>query len=384
MRLTHAEIYLNNLKSNIKNIRSLLKPKTKICAAVKANAYGNGAVQCAKAAVEAGASFLAVATVSEGIELRNAGIETPVLLLSLCSPPEIEDVVKYSITPLVFDKEFINLLDSEISQKQLTSKKFPVHLAVDSGMGRIGALPEDALSVARQIVQSDNLELGGMCTQFAVADSDLPEDIEYTEKQFSSFMSAVNSVQNAGINPGIRHCCNSPATLNHPEWQLDMVRPGIIVYGYYPGKITKEYLLKKGLDFELKPVMTLVSGVSAIRHFEKGKSVSYGCTWTASKETDIAVIPVGYGDGFLRRFSKVVKPAIAGKEYSICGRICMDQCMIDLGNESGVKRWDKVVLFGSKEAGAFISAQEIADATDTIPYEIMTGITARVERIYIE
>lgn len=385
MRLTYAKINLKNLKNNIKNFSSLLKPETKICAAVKADAYGNGAVRCAKAALEAGSSFLAIAAVSEGIELREAGIKAPLLMLSLSNPEEFEDLVKYEITPLVFDVEFIDALDSFITEKNLCKEKFSVHLAIDTGMGRIGCLSNEAAEIAKAIVSSENLTLGGMCTHFAVADSLKQEDIKYTEDQYNDFMKAVKNVESAGINPGIRHCCNSPALVNHPEWQLDMVRPGIIVYGYYCDEVTKKYLEEKNTPVELKPVMTLISGVCAIRHFEKGKSISYGHTWTAEKETDIAVIPVGYGDGFLRRFNDVVKPVINGREYSICGRICMDQLMIDIGkNNDDVKRWDKVILFGDKDEGAKVDAQYIADKTGTIPYEIMTGITKRVERVYVE
>lgn len=385
MRLTYAKINLKNLKNNIKNFSSLLKPETKICAAVKADAYGNGAVRCAKAALEAGASFLAIAAVSEGIELREAGIKAPLLMLSLSNPEEFEDLVRYEITPLVFDVEFINALDSFITEKNICKEKFSVHLAIDTGMGRIGCLSNEAAGIAKAIVSSKNLTLGGMCTHFAVADSLKPEDIKYTEDQYNDFMKAVKNVEAAGINPGIRHCCNSPALVNHPEWQLDMVRPGIIVYGYYCDEVTKKYLEEKNTPVELKPVMTLISGVCAVRHFEKGKSISYGHTWTAEKETNIAVIPVGYGDGFLRRFNDVVKPVVNGREYSICGRICMDQLMIDIGkNNDDVKRWDKVILFGDKDEGAKVDAQYIADKTGTIPYEIMTGITKRVERVYVE
>lgn len=384
MRLTRAEINLGNFKNNIKGIKSLVKPETKICVAVKANGYGNGAVRCAQAAKEAGADFLAIACVSEGIELRQNGIDLPLLMLSLCCPEEIPEVVKYSITPLIFDEEVIALYDEEL-EKTGASSKFSVHMAVDTGMGRVGIRPDEAGKIASAIVNSKHLSLGGMCTHFAVADSLSAEDAAYTEKQHEAFLTAIKNVEQLGINPGIRHCCNSPATLNHPEWQHDMIRPGIIVYGYYPDQITKDYLLKKGIDIDLKPVMSLVSGVCAIRHFSKGQSVSYGHTWTASEDTDIAVIPCGYGDGLLRRFNEVVKPVINGSAYPIRGRICMDQFMLDIGkSNSGVKRWDKVILFGDKSQGAFVDAQDIADATKTIPYEIMTGITSRVERVYIE
>lgn len=387
MRLTHAEIYLNNFKNNLKNIRSLLKPTTKMCVAVKANGYGNGAVRCAKTAIESGADYLAIATISEGIELRQAGIKAPILMLSLCCPQEIELVIRNSITPLVFDEEMINLYDEkvELLKNELNLKeKFSVHIAIDSGMGRIGCLPKDAISVAKKIVNSKNICIGGMCTHFSVSDSIEQGDMEYTTIQHENFMQAVNSVKEEGIDPGIVHCSNSGATVFRPEFQHDMVRPGIIVYGYYPDKINKEFLKKNGIDLELKPVMALVSGICAIRKFEKGKSISYGRTYTTEEATSIGVIPVGYGDGFLRSFGSIVKPCINGKSYPIRGRICMDQCMIDLGKNPRVNRWDKVVLFGPKESGANITAQEIADSIGTIPYEILTGITHRVERIYIE
>ncbi len=385
MRLTHAEIYLNNLKDNFLNIKVLLKPQTKICAAVKADGYGNGAVKCAKTLVEAGADFLAVANVEEAMELRNAGIKTPLLMLSLCSPEEVDDVIKNSVTPLVFDEEYINLFDSRSAELNKSGEKFSVHLAIDSGMGRIGCRYTEAKELAEKIVNSKNLTLGGMCTHFACADSIKKSDVKYTITQYENFMKAIDEVERAGINPGIRHCCNSPALITHPEWQLDMVRPGIILYGYYCDQVNRNYIEKNNINLNLKPVMTLVSGVCSVRNFKKGNSVSYGHTWTAKKDTDIAVIPIGYGDGFLRRFSSVVKPAVNGKAYPICGRICMDQCMIEIGlNNSDVKRWDRVVLFGSKEAGALCDAQDIADATGTIPYEIMTGITKRVERVYIK
>lgn len=382
MRLTYAEIYLKNFEENIKNIKSLLKPETKMCVAVKADSYGNGAVRCAKVCASCGVDFLAIATVSEGIELRENGITLPLLILSLVNPEEIEDLIKYSITPLVFDAEYIKLIDHKAAELGV-KEKFPVHIAVDTGMGRIGCLPENAGIIARQIVSTEHLALQGICTHFAVSDSVSPKDIKYTKMQFEEFLKAVKNVEDQGINPGIRHCCNSPATLVNPEMHLDMVRPGIIAYGYYPDQVTKKYLEKKNITCELKPVMALVSGVSAVRDFKKGKSVSYGHTWTAKKDTKIAVVPIGYADGFLRRYNKIVKPVINGKEYSITGRICMDQFMIDLGSETDVKRWDRVVLFGPENSGAKTTCQEIADACGTIPYEIMTCVSKRVERVYI-
>jgi len=370
MKPTIAKIYLKNLEHNLKFIRSKINPNSKMCVAVKADAYGHGAVRCAQTAVECGVDFLAVARVSEGIELRNAGIEIPILILSLCDLSEMEDLVKFNITPLVFDEEYICEIEKVV--KNLGKTDYPVHLAVDTGMGRIGCLPEDSVKFAKVIDSSKYLKLEGMCTHFATADSYEKEDIDYTNLQFERFLFATESVKNAGINPGIRHCANSALTLNRPETHLDMCRPGIIVYGYYPGDF-------KGND--LKPVMALTTKVVAIRDFDEGKSISYGRTWTSTKKTKIGVLPIGYDDGLFRRFAGKIQVAINGKNYPIRGRICMDQCMVDLGDDK-IERWSEVFIFGSKEDGSLQSAQELADLTDTISYEITCQISKRVERIF--
>ena len=252
MRSTKAVIYMDNLRSNLKTIRSCISKTTKMCVSVKADGYGHGAVPVAKAAVECGAEFLAVATIDEGIELRNAGITADILVLSLCTPEEMKAAVTHSLTPFVFDSEYISLFDKAAAG---SGKRFSVHLAVDTGMGRIGCLPEDAAEFAKQIASSKHLVLGGMCTHFAVSDSLKPGDPEYTVQQFSLFKNAVNAVKKAGIQPGICHCSSSAAFLATPEMQMDMIRPGIIVYGYYPDQISREYLENKGVKFLLKPVM---------------------------------------------------------------------------------------------------------------------------------
>ena len=359
-----------------------------MCVAIKADAYGHGAVRCAKEAVENGADFLAVARVQEGIELRNGGIKVPLLLLSLCNPDETDDLVKYEITPLVFDFDYIQLIEKSV--KNSGKNSYSVHLAVDTGMGRIGCLPEESVQFAKYISDSKYLSLGGMCTHFAVADSQNEDDRKYTELQFERFLFATESVKKAGMNPGIRHCANSALTLDKPEMHLDMCRPGIIVYGYYPDELDRNYFSAKGEDIDLRPVMALSTKVVAIRAFEAGNSISYGRMWTSTKKTKIGVLPIGYADGFFRRFSKAcgycdgIDIAIDGKAYPIRGRICMDQCMIDLGEDSKVKRWSDAVIFGPKESGAMQTAQKLADETGTIPYEITCEVGKRVPRIFIE
>ena len=385
MRATFARIHLENFKFNLRYIRSKMADGAKMCVAVKADSYGHGAVQCAKAAVECGAEFLAVATVDEGIELRNAGINADILVLSLCQKEEMQSVVKYSLTPLVFDEEYIGFVKEAAAS--LNVKDFSVHLAVDTGMGRIGCLPEDAGKVAKIITESGWLKLGGICTHFSVADSTEKQNVEYTQNQFRLFMEAVETVKKEGINPGIRHCSNSALTLTQPQMHLDMCRPGIIAYGYYPGQVDKTYFKNKGEKVFLKPVMELVTKVVAIRDFENEKSVSYGRRWTSRNKTKIGVLPIGYADGLFRRFNQEETKlfiAIKNKKYPVCGRICMDQCMIELGEDSDVKRYDEAVVFGPEECGALMSAQEIADATGTISYEITCGVSKRVPRIFVE
>lgn len=383
MRTTKAIIHLGNLKSNVASIKKLLKNNVKMCVAIKADAYGHGAVPCAKAAVESGADYLAIATVDEGIELRTNGIKVPLLLLSLCSPEEIPDAVRYGLTPFIFDSEYIQLFAGVC--RSVGIKEFPVHLAVDTGMGRIGCAPKQAGKLAAEIVKTGVLTLGGTGTHFALSDGTSKAAVKYTRNQYEEFKTAIKSIRKAGIEPGICHCSNSAATLNNPEYHMDMVRPGIICYGYYADEVSKEFLKSRKIKIDLKPVMTVETSVCAIRPFAQGKSVGYGCTWTAQEDTDIAVLPVGYEDGWFRRFSKEgIKVSINGKGYPVRGRICMDQCMIELGKDHKVKRWDKAVLFGCKEDGALQTADDIARITGTIPYEITCGISKRVPRIYVD
>ena len=383
MRTTKAIIHLGNLKSNVASIKKLMKNNVKMCVAIKADAYGHGAVPCAKAAVESGADYLAIATVDEGIELRTNGIKVPLLLLSLCSPEEIPDAVRYGLTPFIFDSEYIQLFAGVC--RSVGIKEFPVHLAVDTGMGRIGCAPKQAGKLAAEIVKTGVLTLGGTGTHFALSDGTSKAAVKYTRNQYEEFKTAIKSIRKAGIEPGICHCSNSAATLNNPEYHMDMVRPGIICYGYYADEVSKEFLESRKIKIDLKPVMTVETSVCAIRPFAQGKSVGYGCTWTAQEDTDIAVLPVGYEDGWFRRFSKEgIKVSINGKGYPVRGRICMDQCMIELGKDHKVKRWDKAVLFGCKEDGALQTADDIARITGTIPYEITCGISKRVPRIYVD
>ena len=380
-RCSKAIIYTENLKNNIVEIKKCLSPQTKLCIAVKADSYGHNAILTSKLAEEAGVEFLAVATVDEGIELRNAGIKCNILLLSICIPEEYESLFKYEITPLIFDLENIKNLSDAADKYFTNNAKFKVQLAVDTGMGRIGCYPDEAGEQAQVINNSNHLILSGMCTHFAVSDSLDKENIEFTNKQYEDFEKAIENVKNKGIDPGICSCSNSAAIMNNKNMHINMVRAGIITYGYYPDDITKEYLKSVNKDIELKPVLSLETKVVAIRHFKKGQSISYGRTYVCENDTDIAVLPIGYADGLLRRFSPGLCVTINGKNYPVRGRICMDQCMVELGKNHNVKLWDKVLIFGPKESGALNTADDLAKIGRTISYEVLTSISKRIERV---
>ena len=384
-RCTKAILYKDNLRYNLEQIKKYVGNGTKICVAVKADGYGHNAIITSQIAQELGIDYLAVATVDEALELRNAGIKTNILLLSICTPFEMPDLFEYKITPLVFGTEYIELLKKAADtycENQGINKKFDVHLAVDTGMGRIGCYPQEAGEQAKLIQSTKHLKLGGMCTHFAVSDSLEKANQDFTKVQFDQFKTAVENVKKEGIDPGICSCGASAALLNNQDMHFDMVRPGIITYGYYPDQITHDYLVSAGKNFDIKPVLALETKVVAIRHFPKDKSVSYGRTWTAEEPTDIAVLPIGYADGLLRRFSPGLEVTINGKNYPVRGRICMDQCMVEIGqNNKDVHLWDKVLIFGPKESGALNTADDLARIGNTISYEVLTSITKRVQRV---
>ena len=387
MRCTKAVIYKDNLKHNLQEIKKLLQPETKICLAVKADAYGHNAVLVSQLAAEFGVDYFAVASVEEGIELREAGISSNILLLSLCTPGEMESLFEYKITPLVFSEAYISCLSSAAdkffseTKADCADARFSVHLAVDTGMGRIGCYSSEAASQAKMINETKHLKLGGMITHFALSDGVSAQAQAFTKEQYEDFCKAVASVKEIGIDPGICSCGSSAALMTQPQMHFDMVRPGIIAYGYYPDEVTKEYLEACGIKVDLKPVLSFETEVVAIRHFPAGKSASYGRTWIADKDTDIAVLPVGYADGLLRRFSPGLEVTINGKKYPVVGRICMDQCMVDIGKDNkDVKLWDKVLIFGPKESGALNTAEDLARLGNTISYEVLTCLTKRVKR----
>jgi alanine racemase len=370
MRATRAVIHVDNFIGNLEAAAKRAGPGRSVCAAVKADAYGHGAVSIAGAALEAGAACLAVAVVSEAAELRRAGIKAPILLLSQALPEEMHELVSLDLTPLVGDREAVEAL---ATAARGTGKKLTVHLKVDTGMGRMGCRPEEAEELAAFILSREVLNLGGMATHLAVSDSLEPEDIAYTKEQLARFREAAASVRAAGMETGILHAANSGALCFHEDAFLDMVRPGIFLYGYSPAEGTSGGL-------SAVPVMELRTAVVFIKKLRRGGAVSYGRTWTAPEDTFIATLPAGYADGVPRRLSgRGHRVYIRGRPYPLVGRVCIDQCMADLGPETDIRRWDEAVIFGP---GAETAA-DIAAKIGTIPYEITCNINKRVPRVYV-
>jgi len=368
MQAARAIIHLENLRRNILAARNKIGPHPKICFPVKADAYGHGVVPVSRCALEAGVEYLAVATLSEGMELRAAGIHAPIMLLSQTLPEDLPDIASHDFIIFVSDDGFMEEAARAAGQ---AGKKLTIHLKVDTGMGRLGCRPEDAAKLARKIASSPGLSLGGMATHLSVADSPAPDHIAYTKGQLRRFREAVESVKEAGVDPGIVHAANSGALVFHEDSYLDMIRPGIFLYGYLPSGAPA------GLSAE--PLMEFRSKVVLVKKLKAGESASYGNTWTANEDTFIGVIPGGYADGIRRGLSNNHSVLIRGKACPLVGRICMDQFMVNLGPETEVRRWDEAVIFGP----GFITAGDIAEKLATIPYEITCGINKRVPRVYV-
>ncbi len=373
MRPTQAVIHLGNLRHNITALMEHTarhdpnRRRPLFCVAVKADGYGHGVCEVAETALELGAEYLGVAAVSEAEKLRAHGVRAPILLYSLTDPTEFDTIAELRLAPFVADAAYIADLDRAAAERR---RVIGVHLKVDTGMGRIGCRPAEARELAAQVIACEHLRLDGVCTHFPVADT---PNSSFTREQAARLSEVVSEIRTAGIDPGIVHAANSGAVIEYPETWFDMVRPGISVYGYYPSG-------DQDRPLELKPVMEFRSQVVFTKRVPKGTGISYGLSYHTTQDTTIATVPAGYGDGFNRLLSDRGEVLIRGTRYPIVGRVCMDQFMVDIGPEPEVQTGDAVTLFGPDRAGP--SAEEIADLTGTIPYEVTCSPTARVPRVY--
>ncbi len=365
-----VEINLSNFEFNLKEIKKRISSNTLLNAVVKADGYGHGAVKIAKKAAAAGADRLSVALPDEGIELREAGINLPIHLLGEVVPEQIEVLIEYDLIPAIAKFSTAEKLNQLCAEKGLKKK---VHIIVDTGMGRIGLSPKKAPVFIEKVTALPNLELEGLMTHFAKADE---ADKKYTLQQFSEFKKIITALEKKGIDIPIKHCANSAAVIDLPEMQLDMVRAGIMIYGLRPSKELEKKI-------ELKEVLSWKAKIIYLKELEAGKGISYGAEYITKKREKIATIPLGYADGYFRLLSNQADVLIRGQRAPIRGRVCMDQFMVGVDQIKDVELGDEVVLIGN-QAEEKITADELAEKSMTINYEIVSKITKRVPRVYIE
>lgn len=368
--LTWAEIDLDAIAHNAREIKRLIGEKTELMAVVKANGYGHGAVPVAKTALENGASRLAVHRTLEGVQLRQAGITAPVLIMGYSLPAEAETVVSWGLTPTVNTLEQAHALSAAATQQ---GKVLPIHVKVDTGLGRFGLLPEEVTDFVRAISELPGLALEGIYTHFAMADA---ADKSYTLQQLGIYLEVVKRLEEAGFTVPIKHVANSAATLDLPQTHLDMVRCGIVLYGLRPSNEVEPAI-------PLKPAMALKSRVARVRTLPAGSCISYGCTYTTREPTRVALVPVGYGDGYPRLISNRGQVLIHGQRAPIVGVVCMDQLVVKVSDIPNVQQDDEVVLIG-KQGNEQITAEEVAAWAETINYEVTTGLLPRVTRVYLQ
>lgn len=370
---TWAEIDLDALAHNMREIRKITNPDAQIMAVVKADAYGHGVKECAKTLLENGADRFAVATLDEAKELRNIFSDVPILILGSSMEEEAREIIKNEIMPNVYTYEFAKALSDTALE---LGKKVKVHVKLDTGMSRIGFVVRDAdndelIDEIVKISELPMLEIEGIFSHFAVSDEDRDD---YTRLQFNRFMGVCNALEKRGVKIPIKHICNSAGIMMYPEYHLDMVRPGVIMYGMYPS----DFVDKTRLD--LKYVMSLKSVITYVKDIEPGRGVSYGVEYIADGVARIATVPVGYADGYLRMLAGKAKIAVNGKLFPIAGRICMDQCMIDVTSVNNIKRGDEALIFGD---GA-VTVDDVAGWIGTINYEVTCMISRRIPRVYLK
>lgn len=367
-----AEVNLGAIEHNYKQIRQHIPNHTEMMAIVKADGYGHGAKEVANFLQEQGVNRFAVAIVAEGEELRSSGITSPILVLGYTPRADIKALIENDLTQTVFSYEMAKTISDEAGR---LGKTVNIHLKVDTGMGRIGFLSSPkSIEEILMITKLPHINLEGIFTHFSTADE---EDASYTKAQWSIFEGFLKELSEVGLELPIIHAANSAAIMCHEYTHLNLVRPGIILYGYYPSP----YLEGKVLDLE--PAMTLKTQVVHVKELPEGQYVGYGRKFYTHQKTKIATIPVGYADGYSRNLGNKGRVLIRGQYAPIIGNICMDQFMVDVTHIKGVSVEDEVVLFG-KQQDAVIPVEEIAQSLGTINYEIVCMIGKRVPRIYIK
>lgn len=368
VRPTRAEISLSNLRFNLRQLRK--RTGAEIWCVLKADAYGHGAKACARTLERAGAAGVCVALLEEAIELRNAGVTLPILVMGGYYRQAYAELLEYQLTPVLFDLEQIRDFAREVRYRQAPAAGF--HLKVDTGMGRLGVMPDDLVAVAELLQQHPELRLDGLMTQFASADRDL----ESVAEQLRVFHASRELLNRFGLRPTRLHAANTAALLSCEATHLDLVRPGIGLFGVDPTASQAP---------DLRPVMRVISTVVALRRLQPGQTVGYGGTWTASRPSLIATLPIGYADGLGRAASNRAEVLVRGRRAPLVGAVSMDLVTVDVTDIEGVAVGDEVVLLG-EQVGALgsghITANEVASIQRTIPWEILTHVSRRVPRFY--
>lgn len=365
-----AQIDLDAIENNVKQIKKQLDKGTKMLAVVKADAYGHGAVEVSKICLFNGADQLGIATCEEGCALREANIPVPILILGYTVESRLETVIENDLTQAVFSVEMAQKLSQTAVRMGKTAK---AHIKIDTGMGRIGFLPcEESLDVIDGIFKLPNLEITGIFTHFSTADE---KDKTFTKTQFERFLYMTRGLEERGHTGLIRHCANSGAIIDMPELQLDMVRAGIILYGMLPST-------EVGTQLDLIPAMSLKTHISYVKQVEAGTPIGYGRTYYTDKPSKIATVPIGYADGYSRAFSNKARVIVNGEYANVVGNVCMDQIMLDVTHIKDIKMGDEVTVMGCC-GDKCVSAEELADIASTINYEIVCNVGKRVPRVYL-
>jgi alanine racemase len=368
MLVTRAEIDLRSLRHNYDAIRTRVGSAVKLMAVVKANAYGHGIGEIARALEQFGSDYLGVATVDEGRAVRKAGIRIPILVMGGILNGQIGECVESNLDVTICDGQLAAAIANHADRRNVRVR---IHVKIDTGMGRIGVRSDGAVSFVESIRTHQMLSIVGIYSHFATSDE---RDKRFAKEQLAKFAAVVGELERRGINIPLKHIANSGGILDMPDSYFSMVRPGIMLYGVYPSRETSA-------SVPLKPVMSLKSKVIFTKQVPASTSISYGRKYITPNETTIATLGIGYGDGLTRRLSGRCTAIIRQRTYPIVGTICMDQAMVDVGTDSGVQVGDDAVLIGS-DASETITAWDLAERSGTIPYEIFTGITARVPRVY--
>jgi alanine racemase len=365
---TFARIDLCNLIHNLNQTRRRLLGACDILAIVKANAYGHGAVPVARALMQAGVRRFGVATIEEGAQLRESGIDHSIVVLGPLVPGEIPALVAHRLTPVIYD---LNIARELVKQVRPAAKPYPIHVKIDTGMGRLGLNPDDWPALLETASLDRQLMLEGVMTHLADADSDDPA---YTNRQLEQFHSALGRVAASGHKPPLIHMANSAGIIRHPASHYSLVRPGIMLYGYHTLSRTRP-------DLDLRPILSWHTTVATIRSIPPGGCVGYNRTFIATRASRIAVLPVGYADGYSRRLSNTGRVLIGSRHMPVVGRVSMDMTMVDVTDLPEAKAGDPVVLLGTQGTAA-ITATDIAGMLETIPYEVLCSIGPRVPRLY--